>query len=163
MSPLCKTTGTSEWVEMPFGGKTGVDPRNIVLDWGGVLQVRGNLGALRRDFAKLHVLLPLSLCCSVDATEEPTGGPQCGRLTNHGKKQERNATMKVLEVEGAPTLCLFALKVIPKGEEILYDYGVKVPWESEVWESDCSYVKLHAGCCMAQLLKFNRTMQSCTD
>ena len=110
----------------------------------------------------VYMTSSVSLCCSVDATEEPSGGPQCGRLTNHGTKRERNATMKVLEVEGAPMLCLFALKVIPKGEEILYDYGVKVPWESEVWESDSSYVKLHAGCCMAKLLKFNRTMQSCT-
>jgi len=56
---LCKTPGTSEWIEMPFGGETGVDPKNIVLDCGGVPQVRGNLGGLRWEFARLHVLLPL--------------------------------------------------------------------------------------------------------
>jgi len=40
--------------------------------------------------------------------------------------------MKVLDVGGAPTLCLFANKFIEAGMEVLYDYGVKVPWESKV-------------------------------
>jgi len=68
----------------------------------------------------------------VDATEEPLCGPRYGRLVNHGTKREVNAKMKVLEVNGVPTLCLFASKMISAGDEILYDYGVKVPWESQV-------------------------------
>jgi len=72
------------------------------------------------------------LSCSVDASEEPTSGPRLGRLANHGRKDERNARMKVFE-NSVPTLCLFATKDIPAGTEILYDYGVKVPWEFEVF------------------------------
>jgi len=70
----------------------------------------------------------------LDATEEPASGtgPHCGRLVNHGRKSERNAVMKVLDVAGRPALCLFACAVIHSGEEILYDYGVKVPWECQV-------------------------------
>lgn len=71
---------------------------------------------------------------SIDATDEPTSGPCYGRLVNHGRKNDRNSVMKVLAVDGAPTLCLFASKVIPAGAEILYDYGVKVPWESSGFE-----------------------------
>ena len=38
--------------------------------------------------------------------------------------------MKVVEVNNKPYLCLFALKDINVGEEILYDYGIKdLPWE----------------------------------
>jgi len=71
----------------------------------------------------------------VDATEEPSSGPRFGRLANHGKRDERNSVMKVIEVNGVPMLCLFASEVIPAGTEILYDYGVKVPWEFKVWRS----------------------------
>jgi len=62
---------------------------------------------------------------SVDATEE-TG---ClGRLVNHGNtRKERNAVMRVMG--GPPILCLFAIRNIAAGEEILYDYGIKkLPW-----------------------------------
>jgi len=70
----------------------------------------------------------------VDASEEPTSGSRLGRLVNHGRKDERNARMKVFEVDGSvPTLCLFAIRDIKAGTEILYDYGVKVPWEFEVY------------------------------
>jgi len=72
------------------------------------------------------------LLCSVDATEEPTCPPHLGRLVNHGRREERNAVMKVLVFNGAPTLCLFASKPIAAGTEILYDDGVEVPWECEV-------------------------------
>jgi len=41
------------------------------------------------------------LSCSVDASEEPTSGPHLGRLVNHGHKDERNARMKVFEVDGS--------------------------------------------------------------
>lgn len=73
----------------------------------------------------------------MDASEEPTCPPRLGRLVNHGRRQERNAVMKVLVCNGAPELCLFATKPIAAGTEILYDYGVKVPWESEVIVSLC--------------------------
>lgn len=81
----------------------------------------------------------------MDATEEPTSGPVVGRLVNHGTKSERNAIMKVLDVGDRPALCLFASKQIPAGTEILYDYGVKVPWESKV--------------CFTLMIKFNYSHQ----
>ncbi|KAJ8034116.1 N-lysine methyltransferase KMT5A [Holothuria leucospilota] len=73
-----------------------------------------------------------TLC--VDATKEVGAnekGVKLGRLVNHGSLNECNAKMKVVDVEGYKVaLCLFAIKQIKKGEEILYDYGIKnLPWE----------------------------------
>ncbi|XP_060598400.1 uncharacterized protein LOC132752133 isoform X2 [Ruditapes philippinarum] len=65
----------------------------------------------------------------VDATSELDVGPRLGRLVNHGRK-DRNCVMKTLEFNKRPYLCLFAVKDIPQGEELLYDYGIKdIPWE----------------------------------
>lgn len=66
---------------------------------------------------------------SYDATAEPNKGCKLGRLVNHGVRKEINAKMKVLKADGKPALCLFALKDILPGHEILYDYGQKdYPW-----------------------------------
>lgn len=67
----------------------------------------------------------------MDVKEEPTSGPVVGRLVNHGTKKKRSAII-MLDVDDRPALCLFASKHIPAGTEILYDYGIKVPWESKV-------------------------------
>ena len=69
------------------------------------------------------------VCCSIDATDEPNNGPRLGRLVNHGRKNERNSVMKVIVCDDVVTLCLFSPAQIPSGTEILYDYGVDVPWE----------------------------------
>ena len=38
--------------------------------------------------------------------------------------------LSVIDVDGAPALCLFAARNIEAEEELLYDYGVKgLPWE----------------------------------
>ena len=40
-----------------------------------------------------------------------------------------NSMMKIVEVDGAPVLALFAKRLILAGEEVRYDYGVKnLPW-----------------------------------
>lgn len=45
--------------------------------------------------------------------------------------------MKLIEAEGKPHLCLFALKEITAGTEITYDYGGKEwPWRKEVGHLD---------------------------
>ncbi|XP_056605172.1 uncharacterized protein LOC130421374 isoform X2 [Triplophysa dalaica] len=50
-----------------------------------------------------------------------------GRLVNDDKKP--NAKMLKIEVNGMPHLCLFAMKNIPEGQEITYDYGgADLPW-----------------------------------
>ena len=74
---------------------------------------------------------PFYFCyCSIDATDEPSRGPLLGRLVNHGEKKEINAKTRILQTNRKPAMCLFALKVINVGEEILYDYGVKdLPWK----------------------------------
>lgn len=76
--------------------------------------------------------------CSIDATEEPLSGPRLGRLANHADfRKELNAKMKVLHCNNVPALCLFAVRDIHMGEEIRYDYGVKVPWKkvnSQTWK-----------------------------
>lgn len=68
----------------------------------------------------------------MDATEEPAEGPCLGRLVNHGTRRELNAKMKVITVNHTPALCLFAVRDIQKGEELLYDYGIKeLRWKSD--------------------------------
>lgn len=66
---------------------------------------------------------------SIDATQEPESVariPKLGRLVNHGNTaRERNSRMTILD---GPVLALFANRIINPGEEILYNYGVKVPW-----------------------------------
>ena len=63
----------------------------------------------------------ISHCYSEDATRE---SGRLGRLINHSKTQ-CNAAMRVIEVDGRPRLCLFSLRDITVGEEILFDYGRK--------------------------------------
>lgn len=66
---------------------------------------------------------------SIDATTEPSSGPRLGRLVNHGDREEdRNCVMKVIGAANRPFLCLFAKRSIVFGEQLLYDYGVPVPW-----------------------------------
>ncbi|TRY59363.1 hypothetical protein DNTS_005453, partial [Danionella cerebrum] len=55
-----------------------------------------------------------------------------GRLVNDEHKGP-NCRMKLIEAEGKPHLCLFALKKIMAGTEITYDYGGKEwPWRKEI-------------------------------
>lgn len=71
----------------------------------------------------------MSFSHSYDATKEDTIGPVLGRLVNHGKKDKVNAKMRLINVGSVPTLCLFALRDIEPGKEVLYDYGEKnYPW-----------------------------------
>ncbi|PIK35628.1 hypothetical protein BSL78_27547 [Apostichopus japonicus] len=64
---------------------------------------------------------------SIDATEERETGPTLGRLVNHGEKNEVNVKPSILDFEGTPVICLFALTDIAEGEELLYDYGLIYP------------------------------------
>lgn len=83
------------------------------------------------------------MCFSIDATEETTDG--LGRLVNHGRKKERNCTMKVVDMENKPHLCLFATRDIKEGSELLYDYGIThFPWEViHVYYVFHSYLMMH--------------------
>jgi len=65
--------------------------------------------------------------CNVDSTPEPLTGPKFGRLVNHSRKY-KNCKVQALDVNGEPRLCLFAITDIAVGEELLFDYGVPVPW-----------------------------------
>ena len=45
--------------------------------------------------------------------------------------EKPNAKMKKIEVDGVPSLCLFAIVDIEEGQEITYDYGGEnLPWRS---------------------------------
>lgn len=70
---------------------------------------------------------------SIDATPEPNMNSKVaklGRLVNHGEPSQINAKMKVLDVGGFPALCLFAIKDMESGQELLYDYGIQdLPWK----------------------------------
>lgn len=66
-------------------------------------------------------------CCSIDATDEPVNDdPYMGRLVNHSK--HGNARVMTVGVSNKPHVCLFATQNIKPGEQILYDYGVHVPF-----------------------------------
>lgn len=70
---------------------------------------------------------------SIDATADVHKGPRLGRLVNHGDTERvRNARMRVLDVCNRLSLCLVSTKSIPAGTQILYNYGIKVPWKAEV-------------------------------
>lgn len=44
-----------------------------------------------------------------------------------------NSTMKLINVEGENHLCLFAVKDIPAGSELRYNYGVEdAPWRKVI-------------------------------
>ena len=47
-----------------------------------------------------------------------------GRLVNHGKGRDANCRMRALELDGTPTLCLYANRDIPTNTELVYDYGL---------------------------------------
>jgi len=62
--------------------------------------------------------------------------------------------MKFIEANGHPTPCLFASQDITAASEILYDYKVKVPWESEV--SFCHF-------CLVMYWRSLHTTRCCQD
>lgn len=71
-----------------------------------------------------------SLSFSIDATEEPQSGQMLGRLVNHGEKKDINVKVVITDYQGSPALCLFALRDIEEGEELLYHYGIRnLPWK----------------------------------
>lgn len=50
-------------------------------------------------------------------------------MVNDRPFRKANCKMKKLGTERAPKLCLFAVKDIPIGDELTYDYGVTdQPW-----------------------------------
>ncbi|XP_034092633.1 uncharacterized protein LOC117559977 isoform X2 [Gymnodraco acuticeps] len=67
----------------------------------------------------------------VDAAQEDSS---LGRLVNDDHKHP-NCKMKKVMAENKPHLCLFALRDINPGEEIIYDYGgTDWPWRKQVGE-----------------------------
>ncbi|XP_036431265.1 uncharacterized protein LOC118811210 [Colossoma macropomum] len=76
---------------------------------------------------------------SVDASVEDKS---LGRLVNDEHKKP-NCKIKVVEVDGTPHLCLFALRDISPGEEITYNYGDSDwPWRKQV-KPEASTVRAH--------------------
>lgn len=55
---------------------------------------------------------------------------------------DRNAKMNVLFDGTSPFMCLFATRNIEPGEQILYNYGIRVPWEQKVSIIDFNYFAL---------------------
>ncbi|XP_036415626.1 uncharacterized protein LOC118799720 [Colossoma macropomum] len=61
-----------------------------------------------------------------------------GRLVNDDHKHP-NCRMKMIEVDGRPHLCLFAIEDIKQGDEITYDYGGNDwPWRKKVRDDTVS-------------------------
>ena len=72
---------------------------------------------------------------SIDATKHKS---RLCRYANDAPMKESNATMKMKVFNKYPRLCLFALKDLKAGEEILYDYGEKA--ESLAWRNAVSFL-----------------------
>ena len=67
--------------------------------------------------------------CRIDATFDDGS---IARLLNDENKRP-NAVMKLIELDGKPHLCLFALDNIASGTEIRYNYGLgSYPWRLKV-------------------------------
>lgn len=68
------------------------------------------------------------LSCSIDGTDLYD---RLARMVNDSDHE--NAKMAVVEHKGKPHLCLFAVRDISIGEEVVYDYGVDdLPWHNSV-------------------------------
>lgn len=57
---------------------------------------------------------------SIDATNSDC----LARMVNDCPQSKANCKMEIIDVDGSPRLCLFALRNICKHEELRYDYGV---------------------------------------
>ena len=69
------------------------------------------------------------MSCSVDATRVEGKG----RYINDGLGKQKNVVPKVVLVNGEPRICFFAIKNIPNGNELRYDYGVSgLPWRDKL-------------------------------
>jgi len=68
----------------------------------------------------------IHLLCSIDSTVEPHGQRKLGRLVNHSTKH--TAFPQLVIHKGSPHLCLFASRFLTAGEQLLYNYGVQLPF-----------------------------------
>jgi hypothetical protein len=82
----------------------------------------------------------------IDATAEPSSGRRLGRLANHS--ETGTAYPRLVEVDGIPHLCLFASEQLDSGQQVLYNYGVKLPFHDLV-----SYIYIYIYIC--DLVLFN--------
>ncbi|KAL3855109.1 hypothetical protein ACJMK2_014338 [Sinanodonta woodiana] len=63
-----------------------------------------------------------------------------GRMVNDATSSNINSKMEVVSLNNIPYFCLFALREIKAGEEILYDYGEKnMHWRKELSKNNCLY------------------------
>lgn len=56
-----------------------------------------------------------------------------GRYINHSRHSNNLSTIKVLDHNCLPHLCFVALKDIPSGTELLFDYGDRANAEHFTW------------------------------
>ncbi|XP_056598229.1 uncharacterized protein LOC130416197 [Triplophysa dalaica] len=98
---------------------------SFILEYRGTLIEKGDFEDILNEYAYFFNHLGHNYC--IDASYD---NGSLGRLVNDDEKP--NAKMrKILDVDGKPHLCLFAIKDIDAGEEILYDYGGhNLPWRS---------------------------------
>lgn len=65
------------------------------------------------------------MCFSIDASNDR----YLGRYVNDAPKKQANCVPKPMMICGQPRVVLFALKDIPAGNELRYDYvGGDLPW-----------------------------------
>jgi len=78
------------------------------------------------------VLLIVVVGHSVDAKVEEN---RLGRLCNHVSGKSATAEVKGVVVNDIPHACLLAIRNFYVNEQVVYDYGVKIPFVDKVQES----------------------------
>ena len=66
---------------------------------------------------------------SIDASDSNS----IARMVNDSTGKRANCKMKKLMIDEKPRLCLYALRDLVVGEQLLYDYGVvDLPWRKSM-------------------------------
>ena len=82
-------------------------------------------------FGSKFIATNMTLFYTVNSIDAPdVSGPVLGRLGNNSSKP--NAKMRVICVGGMPYLCLLALEDMAAGDQVLYNYGIKLPFHDKV-------------------------------
>jgi SET domain-containing protein len=74
---------------------------------------------------------------SIDSTDKDVFGNRLGRLVNHASVKVATARPIVVVCKGEPHICLYATRDLNAGDQLLFSYGIKVPFVDKVKFNSC--------------------------
>ncbi|XP_057183197.1 uncharacterized protein LOC130549867 isoform X3 [Triplophysa rosa] len=134
-----KDTITERYINPTKGrgvfAKTLIFKGSFILEYRGTLIEKGDFDEILNEYAYFFNHQGHDYC--IDASYDDGS---LGRLVNDDERP--NAKMrKIVDVDGKPHLCLFAIKDINEGVEITYDYGgYNLPWRSRHEKEHCKHL-----------------------